>query len=310
MENKPNQHYVWQKYLAPWVKDGKIVCLRNKKDIIQSNPRNIASGRYFYNINSMTQDDCKLIRKIFINNQPEPMKILLEGWIKPIEEFLQLYNSLAKCGEVKESAEASLELGLKNLLEELHMEIENAGMSGLSKLQLGDISFLSECKDGCVEDVEFIIYLCFQYFRTKNIKQNVKESLGEHASLFTNYENAFNLVVPIVSTLLGNSLLNRIKSKELYCYLLKNDTEISFITGDQPVINIHANLNKNVGTTDLELYYPLSPTLSLLITKEQICNIECSVEKVKYYNNMIERQSLELIFANDENAVYPYILNL
>jgi hypothetical protein len=126
MENKPNQHYVWQKYLKAWEKDGKIVCLRNKKDIVQSNPRNVASQRYFYKINSLTQNDCKLIRSIFINNKLEPMKSLLEGWIKPIEEFFKLWDLLAKHGKVKDSIEASKELALKNLLEELHMKIESA----------------------------------------------------------------------------------------------------------------------------------------------------------------------------------------
>lgn len=308
MENKPNQHYVWQKYLKAWEKDGKIICLRNKKDIIQSNPRNVASQRYFYNVNSLTQNDCKLIRSIFINNQPEPMKSLLEGWIKPIEEFFRLWDILTKNGKVKNSIEASKELALKNLLEELHMNIESAGMPGLYKIQSGDVTFLSECKDESGVDADFIIYLCFQYFRTRKIKQNVKESLGEHASVFTNFDNAFNLIAPIVSTQLGNSLFNLIKNKELYCYLLKNVSEIPFITGDQPAINIHASLIKHVETTNLALYYPLSPTVSLLITKEQLCNTNCSIERVKEYNDMVESQSLELIFADDEFALHPYIL--
>jgi len=272
MEKKPNQHYVWQKYLKAWEKDGKIVCLRNKKDILKSNIRNFASQRYFYKINSLTQNDCKWIRGIFINNQSEPIKSLLEGWIKPIEEFIKLWDLQAKNGKVKDSLETSKEIMLKNLLEELHMKIECAGMPGLCKIQSGDMAFLSECKDESEEDADFIIYLCFQYFRTKKIKQNVKESLGEHASIFTDFDDAFNLIALIVSTLLGNSLFNRIKNKEFYCYLLKNDTGLPFITGDQPVINIHASLIKHVEATDLALYYPLSPTVSLLITKEQLCN--------------------------------------
>lgn len=309
MENKPNQHYVWQKYLEPWGKDGQIVCLRNKKNILRSNPRNVASQRYFYKINSLTLNDCKLIHSLFISNKPEPMKNVLEGWIKPVEEFFQIYDSAAKHGKVEHSVEASIELELKNLLEELHTEIESAGMSGLCKVQSGDVSFLSECKDASLEDdADFIMYLCFQYFRTKKMKQNVKDGLGEYALMFTNFDNAFNLFVPILSTLLGHSLFNLIKSKDLYCYLLENASEIPFITGDQPIINIHASLNKYDESTDLALYYPLSPTVSLLITKEQIWNIKCSIERVKEYNDMVERQSLELIFANDESALHPYIL--
>jgi len=309
MENKPNQHYVWQKYLEPWKKDGKIVCLRNKKNIIQSTPRNIASQRYFYNINSLTLNDCKWIRSIFIDGVPEAMKSLLEGWIIPFEDFLKLYNSATKYEKMRDSIKTYKELAFKNILEEVHMKIESAGMPGLYKIQAGNVSFISECKDESKEADDFILYLCFQYLRTKKMKQNVKESLGKDASIFTNFDNAFNLIVPILATRLMDNLISSIKSKEFQCYLLENTSEIPFITGDQPLINIHASLDNNVETSNLAFYYPLSPTMSLLITKEQICNNKCSIEKVKEYNDMIERQSLELIFAKDESTLHPYILH-
>ncbi|MHC1762519.1 MAG: DUF4238 domain-containing protein [Negativicutes bacterium] len=308
MENKPNQHYVWQNYLKPWKKGDQIICLRNKKDILQSNPRNVASQRYFYNISGLTLNDCKLIRHLFIDNQPERMIKLLEGWIEPIEQFLKIYDFVSKDQKVDDSIKEAIELTFKNLLEELHMEVEYAGVFGLSKLQSGDTSFLSKCEDEDSQDVEFITYLCFQYFRTKKIKQNVKENLGENALIFTDFDKAFNIIVLIVSTLLGYSMLNLIKKGEFCCCLLENDSETPFITGDQPVINIHAELDKGLEPTELALYYPLSPTMSMLITKEQIHNIKCSCEKVKEYNDMIERQSLEMIFANDESVLQTYIL--
>ncbi len=33
MNDKKNQHYVWQKYLEPWTRDNKIACLRSKKKL-------------------------------------------------------------------------------------------------------------------------------------------------------------------------------------------------------------------------------------------------------------------------------------
>lgn len=306
MENKPNQHYVWQKYLEPWKNNGKLVCLRNKKDILQTNSRNVASQRYFYNINNLTLHDCNLIRMLLINNQPESMKKLLEGWVNPIEQFLQIYDLASKERKIDASIEKLKELTFKNLLEELHMSIENAGMPGLCKAQLGDVSFISECEEGSSYDMEFIIYLCFQYFRTKKIKQSVKEALSQYVSRFTSFDNAFNLIVPIVVTVFGYNVFESIKRKELYCNLLDNSSGIPFITGDQPVVNMHANFDVNRETTDLSLYYPLSPTVSLLITREQINDLKCSSEKVKEYNDMIARQALELIFANDGSVLTPY----
>ena len=65
--------------------------------------------------------------------------------------------------------------------------------------------------------------------------------------------------------------------------------------------------NKHLESTELALYYPLSPIMSLLITKEQIHNIKCSYEKAKEYNDMIQCHSLELIFASDESVLQTYI---
>lgn len=306
MLNKPNQHYVWQKYLEPWAKNDKIVCLRNNKNIIKTNLRNIASERYFYKINNLTYNDCQLIRKIFINNRPEFMKYLLDGWVKPVETVLMLYNQNVKSKGIRGSIENDKELGLKNILEDLHMHIEGDAISALSKVQLGDVSFFTDSNDENEMDVDFILYLSFQYFRTKKIKQSVKESLGEHISLFTDFDDAFNLIAPIISTVFGYSIYNRIKNKEFYCYAIKNTTETAFITGDQPVINTKANFSGE--TSELELYYPLSPSIALLVTKEKNLNIECSIEKIKEYNDMIERQSLALIFANDESDLQKYIV--
>lgn len=305
IENKPNQHYVWQKYLEPWKNSNKIAFLRNKKDIIESNSRNVASQRYFYDINGVTLNDCKLIKQIFISKQIEPIKSLLEDWIEPIEKFLLVYNDVQNEKEIKNW----IEMQLKNLLEEIHTQIEIDGMSGLSKIQSGDVFFLSKDNDLYEEcAIKFLIYLCFQYFRTKKIKNNVKEGLGEYTRLFNDFDNAFNLMVLILSTRLGYTLFSHIKNKVFNCYLLENDSEIPFITGDQPVINTHTSSNVYEEVTELELYYPITPTMSLLITKDQIENKKCCVKKVQEYNKLIERQSREIIFANDAIFLRPYII--
>ena len=300
MQNKPNQHYVWQKYLEPWLKDGKIICLRNKRDMIQTNPRNIASERYFYTINSLSLDDCRLIRLLFIDRSPEYMKNVLNGWIEPVEKLLLLHDSYLGSGE-KNPIEEHKEQFLNNVLEELHMNIESSGLPGLREAQSGNLSFLSDPDE---KGVNFLLYLSFQYFRTKRIKQSVKKSLGDNVSRFTDFDAAFNMIALIVSTLFGNSLHNMVESNEFSCYFIKNSTGTAFITGDQPVVNIHAAVWDE--TLEVALYYPLSPTTALLLTKEKDCIVECSVEKVKEYNDLIEQQSLELMFAGDESDLHPY----
>lgn len=305
MNNKKNQHYVWQKYLEPWTKDNKILCLRNKKDIINPNTRNIASEHHFYKINNITYNDCQLIRGIFIDRKHEPLKTLLEGWILPVEKVLIEYDKLVKGERVIEDIEKHKDLLFKNVLEELHTDVESGGTNGLNKIHSGDLSFITTSDYDDETDINFITYLSFQYFRTKKIKQSVKQSLGEDISLFNNFDDAFNLIVPILSTSFGYTIYNKIKQNELYCYFIKNNTALMFITGDQPVINTKAKFSSE--TKELELYYPLEPSKALIITEEKNFNTEWSIEKVKEYNDKIEQQSLELIFANDKEVLKQYI---
>ncbi|EOU1475065.1 DUF4238 domain-containing protein [Clostridium perfringens] len=274
--------------------------------MINTNTRNVASSRYFYKINNLTYHDCKLIHKIFVDKHQEPMKSILGGWIIPVEKVLVAYDNVVKHKGVIESLKEEKELLLRNLLEELYANIEMRAILPLSKVQSGDISFITESDYENEIDIDFILYLVFQYFRTNKIKQSVKESVGELSKLFNDFDDAFNLIVPILSTMFGYTIYKQIKNKELYCYYIENTTETDFITGDQPVINTKAKFSGE--TDELELYYPVSPSGALFITKEENLNTEWSMEKVKEYNDMIERQSLELIFANDEDDLKTYIV--
>jgi hypothetical protein len=83
---------------------------------------------------------------------------------------------------------------------------------------------------------------------------------------------------------------------------LRNATAIPFIAGDQPVINM---LNLEV-TNDLELYYPLSPRLAMVFTKDAVkfpdrIRSVTSFE-VERYNYAIYSKSDDQIYSND--AIY------
>jgi hypothetical protein len=47
--------------------------------------------------------------------------------------------------------------------------------------------------------------------------------------------------------------------------LVENGTDLPFITGDQPVINLHGDGRKSPAT--LSWYYPISPHLALFLTE-------------------------------------------
>ena len=81
--------------------------------------------------------------------------------------------------------------------------------------------------------------------------------------------------------------------------LLDNPTEIPFITGDQPIINIHATFRAGVLPERLELFYPLSPQRAMALvevgTERQSV---LSVNEVQQFNEMIVWNSHEQVFSN------------
>jgi hypothetical protein len=70
-----------------------------------------------------------------------------------------------------------------------------------------------------------------------------------------------NILNHIYATKVGAEL---VRERKLYrIVFLKNETAVPFITGDQPVLN----MLDPATTNDLELYYPLSSTLAIMLTK-------------------------------------------
>lgn len=309
MKKAANQHYVWQKYLEPWTVNGKILCLREQSKIICTNTRNVASQRYFYRIDKLTLNDCKIIRKAFIEKESSSyMQQLLLGWVRPIELLIQLrpYSiQLDSSGELNEEIE-SLQ---RNALEELYTGIEKSALSTLGYL-LSQSEKEILIPDMISDDkfVDFVLYLCFQYFRTKRMKEAIIKNIGRAGELFSDVGETFNVIAIILATKIGFSIYNSLCKGEYYCCLISNRTDLPFITGDQPIINVYANENPQIETTDLELYYPVSPTRALLISKEHSENINCSVEEAKEYNDLIAKQSLELLFALHESELRAYLI--
>src|SRR5208337_1592229 len=82
---------------------------------------------------------------------------------------------------------------------------------------------------------------------------------------------------------------------------LENKTEKPFITGDQSVINLNTEKDK-----ELRLYMPLSPSLAIIFTRDvsipntKIVKAASSIE-VEYYNQMIYRNSADQIYSNNRN---------
>lgn len=93
-----------------------------------------------------------------------------------------------------------------------------------------------------------------------------------------------------------------VRERKLYrIVFLKNETGAPFITGVQPVIN---TLDPKT-TDDIALYYPLSPALAILLTKDSVKFPEQKQRvtlllEVKAYNQLMYSNSNNQTYSSDE----------
>jgi hypothetical protein len=309
MEKKRGQHYVWRKYLTAWINgEGEFYCLRDNK-IFPANPKDIGKSRDFYRLKDLSPFDIQLITQLFINNQAPPeIQELNKNWILQFTQIFEIKRSLEKKGIVTDVINSKIDTLINNIEEDHQSRIEDMALPYLNLLREGNVNFY-KTDDG---NINFNLFLCTQYFRTKKIKMAVINSINTSTQTISpqiDIEKIWNVCSHIFATNMSHQLY--INKNNYSCLILKNDTFIPFITCDQPVINTYADYSTNKVTEDLELYYPLTPSLSLLITKSVTIPknfpLELDEHEVTKYNNYVFNASEEQVYANEMSVLQSYI---
>lgn len=118
----------------------------------------------------------------------------------------------------------------------------------------------------------------------------------------------FSVLRHIYATNITNSLL----SDKFQLTLLRSQQNAKFITGDQPVIDTHAAfLEQGDMPNDTEFFYPISPTVAILITSDtKKISAEPNIlsdEEVGQYNSAIFNCSYAQIYASSENELDCFV---
>lgn len=266
----------------------------------------LANERDFYRLQELTQNEINFIEKVAIENSPEILKQINMNFLNGFTEIYKLRNELEKKGLNDEEIDKKVDEQINNLEEDYHSRIEGISVKYIEQILQRDISFF-ETEDG---RPEFLYYLCNQYMRTKKMKQNVIQSTSYQTKI--NVDKMWNVLRHIYAINVGFNL-NR--QDEYRLILLNNITSLPFITGDQPVINTFA-VSKNISdpVDNLELYYPVSPTIGLLITRSEEYKDKTQVDiidvnKIDQYNSYILEESHEQIYSNSEQVLKDILDN-
>jgi hypothetical protein len=289
------QHYVWRKYLRAWAPNDQIWCLR-ENNIFNTNLMNIAQERDFYKLRDLTHEEIKFLDD-FCNVQREPLRTTNLRWVKYFTATFELQRGLiAKGLPAKEIMRFINEAAIKQE-EELHGRIEQDAVVNLDALLAGDASFF-KISD---EKIKFLYFLCVQYTRTKKLKANALE--GPSKLTAVKPENIWNALSHIIATSLAQNLV----AYSYQLYFLRPEGEEVFITGDQPVINLHGTyVASTEAPKELDLYYPISPKLAVLVASEPPENSALTDEEVRGYNRHMQLQSHSLLFAHRASVLEPF----
>jgi Protein of unknown function (DUF4238) len=155
---------------------------------------------------------------------------------------------------------------------------------------------------------EFIHFITHQLFRTPMIR-NINAKL-ENKIPDLDLNRTWLIESHIYATNVGAGIF---VERDTYQFtFLENNTNIPFITSDQPVINLNTQDDK-----DIRLYYPLSPKQALIFSTgappQKICRTASALE-VEQYNHQMFNRSSDQVYSNDRDylskvATLPTILN-
>lgn len=318
---KKLHHFVPKFYLRAWALDEQLFCLQNGK-ITPRHLEKVAAENYFYRLNEISFEDAEFVKNLIIKDSPvglqESHRFLVYAFTLPHIAKRKLEERIRTAEESREildeeaiqEARAVIDQQIIELNENYHTSIEELFLPILESMQAGDLSFLDD------QQTRFAFYygLSVQYARTNHIKGSRIVMKQEDLE---RYKRIANLLTHIMAVNVGHSLIGNHQNQTIM--LLDNTSEVSFVTADQPVINISANPKEYKPPAKFELYYPLSPTKAVMLLEAESDHLprdrSVTGEQAHLYNLHMAAHSFRQVYSNSQaeleaiNAELPAFLS-
>ena len=287
-------HYVPCFYLRAWAQNDQIWCLRDGKSF-QANVKKIGGEKYFYELPDLTQKDVRLLQEFVIDRcHPAGRKVhenLLNAFLIAIlaKKRAPLVPNLDP-----EKLRVVYEI-VANLDETRYTAIEDRFQPLLGSMLRDDLTFLSEQEKA----MEFFHWIGTQYFRTKKRRE---AAVARIKVPFEDVRRVWPLMTHIFAVNMGGDLFRRRAENQII--ILENETDVPFITGDQPIINLVPLQSDGSPSERIELYYPLSPSKSMLLVEDEaLRQTSLTRDQVIDYNLQIASHSYDQIYAVSEESL-------
>lgn len=304
---KHKQHYVWRSYLESWSRNEQLFCLRYGS-IFPANIRDLAQKRDFYKARELTPKEIDLLFA-FIKTFPTH----LQGLQKQIVDVFTIPHKLkaivinsdrAQKKEGNIHAIKTLDIMINNIEEEIHADIESNSYRFIESIKSGNISFWNN-QDS---KLDFLHFICLQMLRTYKMQESLYKTIDRKMPETPELKNIWGIMRHLTAMNVADSILG---DKNYTLNLLVNNSEIPFITSDQPVINTFSHgFDTDVIPEKFEIFYPVSPKIGVLIgistnyAPDVISELaECDA---RHYNDLIFKSSHEHVYSGSSEILEAY----
>lgn len=296
------QHYVWRAYLRAWASNDSIYTyILDKNKVEKTSLMKVAQEKYFYKLIELSDFEIEQLEK-FISKSHESLHGIQGDVLFAFKSYTYIKRQLNE-NPIPQIADKLREIEV-NSLEKTHGMIEGFGGNLISCRTKEDFDKLFSNSQ---EKYKAIIYLCVQYLRTRRMKNLIKDAFkGETKKILVNTWSIFSFV------LATNIAMNVALNPDLKVRFFNNINRESFLTGDQPVINLLAeDIDKNGHVKKIEFYYPISPEVAITIhfderQTETVDEIFINESMLEYFNQFLADNSEKFVFSSSLDDLVTY----
>ncbi|MFT8210903.1 MAG: DUF4238 domain-containing protein [Symbiopectobacterium sp.] len=308
LEAKKRHHYVWAKYLTSWGNGTKNVFYTTKTGkVAHDSVRAIAADNYFYKTTILTSKHVEII-KSFSRQSPNHLQQHHMSYLNDFLKMQQLGAIYSESGIQDHETEAPLHATKCNLMENLHASHEKMVLPVLSALANEQLDILQDKQ----HMIEFMMFFGHQIVRTKPFRDGVLQAQPRRNIIAIEVADAMAHAWWFLSYMFGMNIGFSLYSSrhDARHALLINDTELPFITSDQPVVNVHSCVSETEFTAPehADFYYPISPRVAYIICdSERFLPGKNKVDEatVAKFNTKVAAQAMVHIIGNTEGAILP-----
>jgi hypothetical protein len=261
---------------------------------------NIANQRDFYEVAELSPEDITFLRHVVIAQAPDGVKPIFEEWLY---SYILVGNAHRRLHEDANLPEKELQV-----LRDLKLEFDEKYHAAIE----GDLHTpLRQMRKGCAdffEDVNlvgpFFRSIALQYLRTKRMRAAMTARLGSPIP-GASMDRIWRPMIHMHAINVGASFFRQ--RSELRLLLLHSPPGERFITGDQPIVNLVDELDGKGIPLGFELYYPISPTRTMILATQASPIISVNQvptsEEMTGYNRRIVEAHHEQLYADSANRL-------